>query len=135
MRPTVYICSPYTGGDIQFNLQLARKYAAKAVESNYAPIVPHLYVPDFVDEVLDREIGMDIAKSIAIMTDYFWICGERYSRGMRDEIATRVKNNPTCIYEANFREKLFYLHQVTNFSRFWHDTCDTTIFMWFCYPF
>jgi len=124
MRPTVYICSPYTDGDIEFNLRLARKYATKAVESGYAPIVPHLYVPDFVDEVSEREIGMDIAKSLCIGTDYFWICGERYSRGMREEIATRVKHNPKYIYEANFRQNLFYLHQVTEFGRFWHDTCE-----------
>ena len=43
-RPIIYVCSPYAG-DIESNVQAARRYSRFAVESGYIPIAPHLLFP------------------------------------------------------------------------------------------
>ena len=44
-RPVVYICSPYSTGDIEQNLINARKYSRFAVDKGAIPIAPHLLFP------------------------------------------------------------------------------------------
>ena len=40
-RPIVYICSPYAG-DVEANVENARRYSCFAVDAGYIPIAPHL---------------------------------------------------------------------------------------------
>ena len=48
-RPIVYICSPYAG-DIETNVEAARRYSRFAVDTGYLPIAPHLLFPQFMDD-------------------------------------------------------------------------------------
>ena len=60
-RPIVYICSPYSG-NVNHNIEMARKYCRFAVDKHYLPIAPHLlkefkillYTPITVRAVLTR---------------------------------------------------------------------------------
>jgi hypothetical protein len=48
-RPIVYICSPYSG-DVEGNVDAARRYSRFAVDKGYIPIAPHLLFPQFLDD-------------------------------------------------------------------------------------
>ena len=59
-RPLVYICSPYSHGCINDNIENARRYSRFAVDTHYVPIAPHLLFPQFMDDSLgeDRQTAM-----------------------------------------------------------------------------
>ena len=59
-RPLVYICSPYSHGCINDNIENARRYSRFAVDTHYVPIAPHLLFPQFMDDGLgeDRQTAM-----------------------------------------------------------------------------
>lgn len=44
MMKKVYICAPL-GGDIQGNLEKAKRYTKYALKCGTAPVVPHFYAP------------------------------------------------------------------------------------------
>ena len=46
-RPIVYICSPYSG-NVNRNIEMARKYSRFAVDKYYLPIAPHLLFTQFI---------------------------------------------------------------------------------------
>ena len=84
----VYICSPYRG-DVETNVQNARKYCRAAVELSCLPIAPHLLFPQFLDDdnPRERERGMIIAHELIFMCDELWAFGlDNPSEGMGKEI-------------------------------------------------
>ena len=54
-RPIVYICSPYSHGCINTNIENARKYSRFAVDKHYLPITPHIYFTQFMDDTVSEE--------------------------------------------------------------------------------
>lgn len=48
-RPLVYICSPYEG-DVEKNVENAKRYSRFAVDSMAIPFAPHLLMPQYMDE-------------------------------------------------------------------------------------
>lgn len=83
--PVVYICSKYSG-DIQRNTEMARLYSRYAAERGYAPLAPHLLLPQFISEETEREMAMAIDLQFLAMCGEIWICGDEVSEGMRREI-------------------------------------------------
>ena len=53
-RPLVYICSPYSYGCINDNIENARRYSRFAVDTHDVPIAPHLLFPQFLDDRCER---------------------------------------------------------------------------------
>lgn len=51
-RPIVYICSPYSHGCINTNIEKARKYSRFAVDKHYLPITTHIYFTQFMDDTI-----------------------------------------------------------------------------------
>ena len=47
--PLVYVCSPYRG-DVEKNIELARKYSRFTFEEKNIPITPHLLYPQFLND-------------------------------------------------------------------------------------
>jgi len=86
-KPLVYICSPYSG-DIENNVNNARRYCRFAVESNAVPIAPHLLLPQFMDDnnPAERETAMRINMALLRKCDELWVFGGRISDGMKREI-------------------------------------------------
>ena len=85
---TAYICSPYRG-DVERNVAYAKALAARAIKLGYAPIVPHLYIPQILDEnsEADRALGLALALALLRKSDLV-IVGTLYgiSPGMDGEL-------------------------------------------------
>ena len=97
--PMVYICSPYSG-DVERNVENARRFSRYAVEKGYIPITPHLLFPQFLDDndpderahgLLFGTILMDKCKEI-------WVFGEYISAGMKAEIDRAVQKRYALRY-------------------------------------
>ena len=90
----VYICSPYRG-DVETNVQNARKYCRAAVEMGCLPIAPHLLFPQFLDDddITDRRRGMARAMELLFICDEVWVFGMNHpTAGMMQEIEWAVGN-------------------------------------------
>lgn len=93
-RPLVYICSPYSG-DIETNVEAAKRYSRLAVDKGYIPLTPHLLFPQFLDDDIpeERELGLFFGNALMSKCSEVWVFGERISAGMESEIKrARWKN-------------------------------------------
>ena len=82
----VYICAPL-GGDIQGNLEKAKRYTEYALKCGTAPVVPHFYALCLNDDIpSEREIGLSAGMSLLWFCDELWIFGDEITEGMRREI-------------------------------------------------
>ncbi len=88
----VYICSPYRAendAELDRNINYARELTRQAIESGLAPITPHLYMTQCLDEgePWERELGMAAGEALLKGCD-FVLAGIRHgiSEGMRAEI-------------------------------------------------
>ena len=96
-RPIVYICSPYAG-DIEANVEAARRYSRFAVNAGYIPIAPHLLFPQFLNDADpdERELGMFFGNALMSKCSEVWVFGSRLSEGMQTEI-TRARWKNYCL--------------------------------------
>lgn len=90
----VYICSPYRAkNSAQFdrNIDYAQEITRQALEAGLAPITPHLYMTQCLNEDKPQERAQGMAAGLALLESCaFVIAGTRYgiSEGMRQEIET-----------------------------------------------
>lgn len=86
-RPLVYVCSPFSG-DVEVNIENARRYSRFAVDSGCIPITPHLFFPQFMRDDDPKERNLAIFMDIVLLTKCaeLWVFGERISTGMSVEI-------------------------------------------------
>ncbi len=83
----VYICAPL-GGNVEANLQRAKRYAEYALKCGTAPVVPHFYALCLDDSIPEqRELGMKAGRSLLWFCDEMWIFGDTVTEGMNSEIA------------------------------------------------
>ena len=97
-RPLVFICSPLaTGtrlvGDVERNLQNARRYSKFAVERGAIPFAPHLLFPQFMDDGDKTQRGLGLFFGLVLMgkCDEVWLFGGYVSKGMRLELTKARK--------------------------------------------
>ena len=87
---TAYICSPYSG-DTKRNKEYARELTLQAIKDGCAPITPHLYITEVLNdnEPLARDLGLKIAINLLQKCDAIYI-GRKFgvSQGMKAEIIT-----------------------------------------------
>lgn len=89
----VYICSPYRADakeQLDRNISYARELTRQALEAGLAPITPHLYMPQCLDEGRAEERAAGLAAGLALLESCsFVIAGIRHgiSEGMSAEIA------------------------------------------------
>lgn len=89
----VYICSPYRAKDsteLDRNIDYAQELTRQALEAGLAPITPHLYMTQCLDEKKAEERALGMAAGLELLKSCnFVIVGVKYgiSEGMRDEIA------------------------------------------------
>ena len=86
-RPLVYICSPYAG-NVETNVDNARRYCRFAVDSGYIPIAPHLLYPQFMNDTdeKERKLGLFFGNVLMDRCSEIWVFGEHISKGMDAEI-------------------------------------------------
>ena len=87
-RPLVYICSPYSHGCININIENARKYSRFAVDRHYMPITPHSYFAQFMDDTVFEERETALFMNFVLMSKCveLWVFGDTISAGMKAEI-------------------------------------------------
>lgn len=87
-RKVVFICSPYAG-DIELNIDRARRYGRFAITKNTVPFIPHLLYPQLLDEddLDERNLGISMGIRILSLCNEMWVFGDRISSGMAKEIA------------------------------------------------
>ncbi len=84
----VYICSPYAG-DIEKNVKFTQDACRYAISQNCAPVAVHLLYPMLLDDTIpaERETGIQMGLRVLTSCEEIWICGDRISTGMKQEIA------------------------------------------------
>lgn len=91
----VYICSPYCG-DIETNVQNARKYCRAAVEQGCLPIAPHLLFPQFMndDNPSERRAAIKMGIDLISVCAEIWVFGlDHPTEGMSAEIQQANSRN------------------------------------------
>jgi len=84
----VFICSPYHG-DIERNLEIARKLSRAVALQGHMPIAPHLLFPQFLDDNDDtqRDLAMAFCQELVLACDAIVVyTNGGISPGMRPEI-------------------------------------------------
>jgi hypothetical protein len=86
-RPFAYVCSPFRG-DVEKNTERAREYCRKVYDAGYAPLAPHLYFPQFLNDNNEqgREAGMDMGAALLPLCCAIVMCGSEITQGMKLEI-------------------------------------------------
>lgn len=86
-RPLVYICSPYAG-DIEANVENARRYCRYAVDKGCIPLASHLLYPQFMsdDDPDERALGLRFGHVLLSKCKELWVFGDVISSGMHQEI-------------------------------------------------
>ena len=90
---TVYICSPYRAADsaqLDRNIDYAQALTKRALEAGLAPITPHLYMTQCLNEDKPEERAAGMAAGLTLLKRCdFVIVGVKYgiSEGMSAEIA------------------------------------------------
>lgn len=82
----VYICSPYRG-NVERNVDDARRYCRMAVDDGFIPVAPHIYFTQFLDDSVEneRKAGIEAGIQLMLECDEMWVFGEP-TEGMRKEI-------------------------------------------------
>lgn len=89
----VYICSPYRakdGAQLDRNIDYAQALTKQAIEAGSAPITPHLYMTQCLNEDKPEERAAGMAAGLTLLKSCdFVIVGVKYgiSEGMSAEIA------------------------------------------------
>ena len=104
-RPLVYICSPYSHGCINANIENARKYSRFAVDRHCLPITPHIYFTQFMDDTVSEERETAIFMNLVLMSKCveLWVFGDTISAGMKAEIERAERKHMKIRY---FTEEL-----------------------------
>ena len=93
----MYICSPFSHGDVKENVRNARCYCRYAIEHHAIPFAPHLLFPQFMNDSnpAERSLAMLMNRVMLGKCDELWIFGSLISKGMKREIkwAKRKKIN------------------------------------------
>lgn len=83
--PLVYICSPYAG-DVEKNIENARRYSRFAVDEDVFPMTPHLLYPQFMDDEKEADKVKEINYVLLGTCSELWVFGGIVSAGMKREI-------------------------------------------------
>ena len=87
-RPLVYICSPYRG-DVDHNVEQAKRYCLFAIDQHMTPLATHLLYPQILGEQETketRELALNMGRQIIRKCRELWWFGDQPSAGMKAEI-------------------------------------------------
>ena len=86
-RPLVFICSPLAG-DVEYNLERARRCCRFAVTKGAIPLAPHLLFPQFMDDSDKTQRNLAIFMGLVLLSKCheLWRFGNKISPGMAIEL-------------------------------------------------
>ena len=90
-RPLIFICSPYRG-DVEPNIQNARRYCRHVYEHVGIPLAPHLLFTQFLndDDSTERRAGLCLGVEMLKRCDELWAFGQP-TEGMALEIQEAMR--------------------------------------------
>jgi hypothetical protein len=92
----VFIAHPVRG-DVAGNLEKVKQLVRKAslYYSEITPIAPYYLYCNALDDndEHEREFGMIQSRFVLTKCDELWLCGDRISKGMKEEIKTAKEYN------------------------------------------
>ena len=126
----VYICSPYRakdGAELDRHIEYAQTLTKQAIEAGLAPITPHLYMTQCLNEDKPQERVAGIAAGLALLKKCdFVIVGVKYgiSEGMSAEIAAADLAGIEVVNADKLRHKLKHdrIVQLDKYTR--HNACS-----------
>ena len=98
-----YICSPLRGKtkeETYQNMLAARQYMLAAYRlTGDRAIAPHAYLPVVMDDTIieEREHALVVGKNLLTRCKNIFVCGDRISEGMKEEILEAVRLGKTII--------------------------------------
>lgn len=95
--PLVYVCSPFAG-DIETNVNKARRYSRHALDKGNIPITPHLLFPQFMDDDKERKLAMHFNYVLLGKCEEIWVFGDYISPGMKEEVKIAEKRKMKIKY-------------------------------------
>lgn len=110
----VYICSPYRAKsslELDRNIDYAQALTKQALDAGLAPITPHLYMTQCLDEGKPEERARGMAAGLKLLKSCdFVIAGVKYgiSEGMSREIQTAKESGIEVVNADKLRYKLMY---------------------------
>ena len=110
----VYICSPYRakdGAELDRNIDYAQQLTRQALEAGLAPITPHLYMTQCMDDKKPEERARGMVAGLALLKGCdFVIVGVKYgiTEGMDREIHTANMLGITVIDANQIKQHLEY---------------------------
>lgn len=114
-KKKIYICSPLnakTPDEILYNMEKARRYMFYAQSNlNVVAHAPHAYLPIILNDNIPSERAMALQFGLKVLDkcDELYVCGNRISNGMRNEISYAANHN---IKIRTFDEQIYA--EVTN---------------------
>ena len=110
MTKLVFIAHPITG-NIEENIKDILKICKKVHTSDIIPIAPYLVAFQYLDNEIkdDKEKGVQANKVFfkRKIIDELWLCGDKISKGMREEIRLSKENNiPIKCYNKELEKEL-----------------------------
>ena len=92
----VYICSPYRakdGAELDRNIDYAQQLTRQALEAGLAPITPHLYMTQCMDDKKPEERAWGMAAGLALLKGCD--CREPYRRAYEYALSRRRERQET----------------------------------------
>lgn len=114
-KKNIYICSPLKADTIEGifnNMEKARRYMFYAQSNlDVAAHAPHAYLPIILNDNIpsERATALQFGLNVLDKCDELYVCGDRISNGMRNEISYAAKHN---IKIRTFNEQIY--EEVTN---------------------
>lgn len=105
MNMFIYVRSPYRG-DINSNVNKAKKYCRFVIGQGKIPIAPHLYFPQFLSEEDERDKALQLNLELLNICTEMWVFGNNITEGMKFEIER--SNIPIKYFNEKCIEKFIY---------------------------
>lgn len=102
----IYIASPYKG-DVETNVNNAKKYAQFVAKQDLLPVAPHLYLTQFFNDDVEEERNVALAFGLQMLKrcHEMWVFGDHISDGMSIEIEFAAKRNiPIRYFSSECKE-------------------------------
>lgn len=99
----VFICSPYRG-NVEKNVENAKKHARLAAVCGYCPVASHLLYPQFLkdSDPEERILGITLGVELMKCCDEVWIFGSDITNGMAYELGkARELGIPVRLYSED----------------------------------
>lgn len=83
----IYVASPYAG-DVKNNIEFTKQSCRYVLEQGHAFFAPHLLYPQLLydESPWERQAGLDMGLAMLSRCDELYVCGDRISTGMAQEI-------------------------------------------------